>query len=396
MTSPTRTNLASNSIKRQHGVGTLIFSLLILILATMVVLYSSNFARQEQKLANSNERSKLAFEAAEAGLAAAFAYIENGSDRDDDGVVDPIFDTDADGVGVNSSSSVGNGSVTVSTTQNGNEITVVSTGFSDDRSATHFVSQSINPLDALPNDPDNPLTTKGSVAINGSATVHNQEGHSTIWSGNTIALGSNNSTATNVPDIGDSGYPLCMDTSLTCTTVSSSNKVAVGLDVIENDTSLGNLTASEMFLNYFGLTPNLYRSSMVTIESTPANADSDVQLATNEVIWIEGDTTFVNNTTVGCSVVVNGGALCSSANRKPSIVIVNGNAIFKGTPNFSGFLYVTGNATVVGNLTVVGSVAVAGVLASDAGGSMDIWYSSDTLDDLKGPAVGSAGTWKDF
>lgn len=200
MTSPTRTNLASASIKHQHGVSTLIFSVLILILTTMVTFYSSNFTRQEQKLSNNNERSKLAFEAAEAGLAAAFAYIENDGDRNNDGVIDPVFDTNDDGIGDSSSSSVGNGSVTVTTSLSGNEITVVATGYSDDRSASHFVSQVINPLDPLPNEPDNPMTIKGSMVINGSATVHNQEGHSTIWSGSEVDLGANNSTATNVPD----------------------------------------------------------------------------------------------------------------------------------------------------------------------------------------------------
>ena len=187
-----------------------------------------------------------------------------------------------------------------------------------------------------------------------------------------------------------------MDTSLTCATVASSNKVAVGLDVIENDSSLNNLTSSEMFLNFFGMAPDAYRSSMVTIESTPANANSDVQLATNEVIWIEGDTNFTNNTSVGCTVAVNGGNICSSANTEPSLVIVNGDATFNGTPNFRGFVYVTGNASISGNMTVVGSIVIAGTLSSTAGGSMDVWYSSDDLNDLKGKTVGSAGTWKDF
>lgn len=383
----------------QRGVSTLIFSVLILALTAIATLTTFNFVRQERVLSNNEGRAKQAFEAAEAGLATALEYLGNDPDRDNDDVIDPVFDTDTDGLGDSNSATVGQGSVKVETIEAGNQITVTATGYSDDLSAKHMISQKLAVADPLPNDPSNPMISKGSVVIDGSATIHNPEGHSTVWGGGDVDLGSNNSTATMVPDMGDSGYPLCMDTPMSCTTVSSSNKLTVGLDVIENDSSLTNLTPVEMFQNFFGMTPDAYRNSgLVTMETTPENANSEVQLATHEVVWIEGDTSFVNNTSVGCSVAISGNKTCDPADSEPSILIINGDATFDGTPNFNGLVFVTGNANIKGNMTVVGSIVIAGDVSSSAGGSMDIWYNSDVLSDLDnaGVRIGMAGTWKDF
>ncbi|WP_237068420.1 hypothetical protein [Microbulbifer guangxiensis] len=383
----------------QRGVSTLIFAVLVLALTAIVSLTTFDFVRQEQVLSNNDGRARQAFEAAEAGLAEALAYLGQGADRDNDDVIDPVFDTDSDGVGDSNRAAVGTATVEVATAEAGGQIAVTAIGFSDDRSATHVVSQRLSVTDPLPNDPSNPMIAKGKVEINGSATVHNQEGHSTIWSGGEVDLGSNNATATEVPDMGDSGYPLCMDTPMTCSTVSSSNKLSIGLDVIESDTSIGNLTPSELFQNFFGMTPENYRNSgLVTMETTPADANADVQLATHQVIWVDGDVSFTNNTSVGCSVAMQGNNLCSAAETEPSILIIDGNASFEGTPNFHGMVFVTGNASITGNMTVVGSIIIAGELSSDAGGSMDVFYNSAVLADLvnAGNRFGVAGTWKDF
>lgn len=387
------------SLRQQKGMSTLIFSVIILVLTSIATLTTFKFIREEQVLSNNEGRAKQAFEAAEAGLATALLYLGDGPDRDNDNVIDPVFDIDSDGMGDSRTSTVGRGSVDVVTVGIGNQIAVTATGFSDDRSATHVISQLLGITDPLPNDPANPMISKGKVEINGSATVHNPEGHSTIWGGGDVDMGSNNSTATNVADMSDAGYPQCMETPMTCSTVSSSNKLNVGLDVIENDSSLGNLTPAEMFQNFFGMSPDAYHhSGLVTMETTPADVNADVQLATHEVVWVEGDVSFENNTSVGCAAVVSGNKVCTDDDIEPSIVIVNGNATFNGTPNFTGLVFVMGNANITGNMTVMGAIVIAGDLSSNAGGSMDIWYNSSVLNKLDnaGIRVGMAGTWKDF
>ena len=78
-----------------------------------------------------------------------------------------------------------------------------------------------------------------------------------------------------------------------------------------------------------------------TIDTTPGNFNTDADLAQYEVIWVEGDTT-IQGSTIGCTTSVSGGGTCPVANRRPSIVIINGDASFTGTPHIYGILFVTG------------------------------------------------------
>lgn len=245
--------------------------------------------------------------------------------------------------------------------------------------------------------PLNPLITKGGMMISGSATVHNPEGHSTIWSGDEIDLGSNNSTSTNVPDIGHSNYPDCMNSAMTCTLASSSNRLITGVDVITSDSSLGALTPAEFFRNFLGLPPTAYRSSMVTLETTPQDHASDAHLATQKVVWVEGNT-LVTGMTVGCNTALYGSNVCPGYNTKPSILIINGNASFSGNSHIYGLLFVSGDVHAGGNTTIHGAMVIGGNLTSSAGSSLDVWYNSDVLEDTTkaGHMTGASGTWKDF
>jgi len=401
----------------QHGVLTLAVSLAILMLSTLVTFNVSKAILMEQKITNNDTRAKMAFEAAEAGMLAALDYIETdpnrvaGANTYNSGTacglpagseMDCIFDTDADGNVVTNVATVGSATVTVTLTDlstNLTKIRIVATGRSDDGSAARQITQTIVTINPLPNAPDNPVITRGSMIIGGSATVHNPEGHSTIWTGSEINMGSNNSTATEVPDVGAADYPVCMDTPPNyCTSlVQASENDIKGLDVIENDTSLSALTTAEFFENFFGVNPTTYRSSLVTIDTTAANANTDVDLATHEVIWVEGNTTF-SGVTVGCTIAVTGSNVCSTANTKPSIIIVNGDASFSGGSQFYGILFVMGNVQISGNTTVRGALVTGGDTESSTGGRFDVWYSSDILGrtSLAGATTGSAGTWKDF
>jgi Tfp pilus assembly protein PilX len=385
----------------QLGAITLAVSLGILVLSTLVTFSVSRAILMEQKITNNEGRARQAFEAAEAGLIEAMSYLRNDPDVNLDNVVDTnVLDSNNDGTADSTTRAVGNSSVTVTVTDmSGNltEFRIVSQGFSDDRSSTRTIEQIMVTINPLPNAPQNPVVTRGSIIISGSATVHNPEGHSTIWSGNDIDLGSNNSTSTEVPDAADPDYPGCMDIPMTCDLVQASSRLLAGVDIIENDSSLGSLTADEFFRNFFGISPSTYRASMVTIDTTPAMADAEVDLATNEVIWIDGDHEF-GSVTVGCTTSVSGNNVCPANNTKPSIIIVDGDASFQGTPQFYGLLFVTGSLTMSGNTTVYGAVVAAGNATSDTGGSLDVWFSSSVLGATSraGASAGSAGTWKDF
>ncbi len=398
---PNNTRLAQG----QKGTATLVVSLMVLMIIAMVSVFTSKSVFVEKKIANNAFRAQQALEAAEAGLAAAVEYYSENVDADSDGVLDPnVFDTNADGIGDANTATVGNGyTVTVTPTDSSpadapfTVITVQSTGYSDDFTASRTLTQVLSTLNALPMSPDNPLTTRGSIIVSGSATVINPEGHSTIWSGSDVDLGSNNSTATEVADMTDAGYPTCMDTSMTCSTVASSNKVTVGLDVVEHDSSLDNLSQNQFFENFFGMTPANYREAMVTIDTTAASAATDIANAQGEVIWIEGNTSL-SSITVGCSQNVTGSNYCPDGVMRPSIVIVNGDLELSGSPQFYGILFVNGAVSIKGGATVYGAMVASNDIANQTGGSLDITYHSDLLASASrnGPLGSSSGTWRDF
>jgi hypothetical protein len=187
-----------NSHNGQHGAITLVVSLTILMLSTLVTINVTKAILMEQKISNNEARAKQAFEAAEAGMVAALAYLKNDPDVDQDTNIDPVFDTNADGTGDSNTATIGAGSVTVNTGALSDDLTSIlirAQGFSDDGSANHTITQSMATINPLPNAPANPIISKSALTIGGSATVHNNEGHSTIWSGGDIDLGSNNSRA---------------------------------------------------------------------------------------------------------------------------------------------------------------------------------------------------------
>ena len=395
--------------RRQGGAVTLILAIVLLILTTMVAAYTGSTVLFEQRVSANEFRAGQAFEAAESGLSSAVAYLASrgGADKDRDGVIDPVYDLDGDGIGdVNTDTFSDNSSVVVSIGGTFPNYAIQSVGVSDDLTATRTVQLIGVSVDALPNPPQNPLTTRNEVVINGSATVHNPEGHSTIWSGDDADLGSNNSTATNIADPNDSGYPTCMDEPMMCETTRSSTKVAVGMDVIENDTSLGNLTQSEMFQNFFGVSITNYRESRVTLEVAAADANNlstdptnpGIHLAAGEVIWVEGNTLLQNVTTVGCEVPVVGAGDCDAADLDPSVLIINGDLQTNGTPTFYGVVYVTGSVFLGGNNTAHGAMIVGGEILSSAGGSLDLWFNSGVLSQSRdnGPLSGSPGSWRDW
>jgi hypothetical protein len=393
----------------QRGAVTLVLAIVLLVLTSMVAAYTGSTILFEQKVSANEFRAGQAFEAAESGLSSAVAYLASrgGADKNRDGVIDPVYDLDGDGIGdINTDTFSDNSSVAVSIGGTFPNYAIEAVGVSDDLSATRTVRMIGASVDALPNPPQNPLTTRGEIVINGSATVHNPEGHSTIWGGDNVDLGSNNATATNVADPNDPGYPTCMDTPMTCGTTRSSTKVAIGMDVLENDSSLANLTEAQMFQNFFGSSMANYRESRVTLEVDAVNANNlstdnanpGVHLATGEVIWVEGDAVLENITTVGWAAPVTGAGDCDAADLDPSVMIINGDLETKGTPTFYGIVYVIGSIFLGGNNTAHGAMVVSGQIQNSTGGSLDIWYNSSLLDLSRdnGPLAGSPGSWRDW
>lgn len=424
----------------QRGVATLLMSLVVLTTITFVLIYSARSTLLEQQMTANDLRGRQAFEAAEAGQEAAVSYLNTagGRDKDVDGNIDQIFytnhfldpvDTGTDGVGDTDTAVLPNGAtVTVTLTDvPGGPVVgtrVTATAVSDDGTAERTISQVYAYVSPLPNFPSNPLLTRGTIVVGGAAIVVNPEGHSSIWSGGPIDLSGNATTASYIADpsktTADAGatpptgaYPDCLghrslDGSGQCATMKSSDRNYIGMDIIEQDGNLGNLTADEFFFNFFGMTQAEYRQKVVKEEFLPADSEQTwpdgVDMAQNQIIWIEGGgtggtETSWNGVSVGCSVEGssnNAGVFCDGVIR-PSIVIVNGDLRVAGNITFWGLLYVTGNISGAGSVDVVGAVMMQGT-AGNLTGNLRVIYNSEVLRSTEddGPLGSSGGSWIDY
>lgn len=400
---------------KQQGMAVLTISIILLILITLISLYLARSVLMEQKIVNNDFRARQAFENAEAGLATAMQAVAKKTYWDDEGNILGVFDANGDDINDAMDTSYDSGSVTVTVTaliiNDVDAYRFNAIGESDDGTASKSITANMQALDPLPFAPDNPLSTRGNLDINGSATVTNTEGHSTIWSGGDVDIGSNNATSTYIANPADAGYPSCMDTPGSCATVQTSNKETIGLDILEHDSDLARLTPAEMFQNFFGTSPEHYRETrpdIIVSPATPAEAKecaantytSCVEGATSKVIWYDvpaGDTLQINGGTVGCETSVTGGNVCPEADEAPSILIIDGDVEFKGGAHFYGIVFIMGSATASGNATFHGAVVSGGSLNSTSG-SLDIHYNSRLLNDLSELAqqAVAAGSWKDF
>lgn len=389
---------------KQKGMASLLISLVVLVTITFVTFYTSRAVVMEQKISTNDYRGRMAFEAAEAGIEATMAALSQGwivqADLNNDDmfdlvVSDIVFDDDKDGTAANNknTATLSNGSsvrVVLDgsiTTRNVIQLQVTSTGISDDNSARRQITQIIVAIPPLPNVPDSPLLTRGAVVIGGSATVSNLEGHSTIWSGGNVDLGSNNSTSTQIANPQGANYPDCLGGSVQCEPVASSSREIVGVDIIESDSSLANLTDAQFFENFFGTTPEIYRDSRTDIVT------SDLVAQRNQV----GKVIWVDTSPPGAGIVSLSGTNTFGSLAEPVIVIVDGNLSVSGNNNFNGLLYVRGSVQGTGSVDVTGAMIVNGINSS-SGGSLDVVYNSKVLEATaqKAKPAGGSGSWRDF
>ncbi|HHO69901.1 MAG TPA: hypothetical protein ENN02_00255, partial [Halothiobacillus sp.] len=75
----------------QQGMATVMAALVLLVAATLIVLFTARSAFMEQRISGNEVRAKQAMAAAQAGFDHALAHIQkNGIDHDNDGIVDRI------------------------------------------------------------------------------------------------------------------------------------------------------------------------------------------------------------------------------------------------------------------------------------------------------------------
>jgi hypothetical protein len=400
-----------NSV-RQTGAIVLAMSLILLFLITIVTFAVTRNISVEQKVANNEFRSRLSFEAAEAGIAAALEYIR---------------DLPKESPLTNLSGDSGNGRFEVRLTYNlaDDAVNIVSQGFSDDNTATRKIYIVAKKADGVGGLPEIPLIATDAVGQGGAYTIINPEGGSTIWSGQAVGEQGEGSD-TYIASPFDVSFPSCMDSPLSCAWVDTSNSsMGSGLDVIENDTSLGNLTIDDLFEIYFGMPPALYKSTVAEIV-TDENS-SDFINTVGKVIWIDdadgdGVVELGGNLVVGCetdtekftpppgSVIDAKNPLYICPDSSPSanpddlestITIINGDVKFTGDAHFSGITFVRGQITGSGGPTFIGAMLAEGEgegKKNSFKGNVTIIYHSGYIGGAQdlGAYFAAPGSWRDF
>ncbi len=433
---------------RQRGAMTILISLIILTLITMITLYTAKTVSIEQKISGNDARSKMAFEAAEAGMEAAIAYAENGGfDHDDDDAVSDEFvfyasglvATDASGT-TNSKTFNNNSTVAItlamdaSTVSDSDNFYITSVGTSGDGVASRTVSTTIGTDDPLATAPNTPFTARGSLVVGGSATIHNPEGFGTIVTGGVATISGNNATvstrvASKDSTNSDNNWPACSggefkcdDGTLyngcpgteyvKCVVVDAAAKTATMGDVIDGETTLSDYTPDEFFMATFGVSKAHFKNNVADIVISGADFADDypdgANLATNKIIWVDGDTS--GSPTVGCSASMGTRAKNSGPDygaydtpckdvgtRGPSLVVIDGDFKTNGAVVL-GLLYVIGDVDTAGNPEVHGAMIVEGTNTAVTG-TLDIWYDSGILRDMEealAENIATSGSWKDF
>lgn len=255
---------------------------------------------------------------------------------------------------------------------------------------------------------DKPLTVRGPVLVGEAAvTIHNPKGHSTIWSGGPVKLGSNSQTMTRIPDPSDrANYPDCLWDDKNCNLITASTKDSLALDVVDRDHELAQMSRPSLFASVFGLTLDQYKNKRVDVFTKASNISnvletrlSSADKAAGKVIWIEGDVAL-QNMTLGCdwgasgkdNTVTNENCLNTDTEYKPFVLIVNGKLTLKGDTNLFGFVYVNGDLISYGHNRIEGALIVANT-AQLVKGSVDIRYDASvkTILNKKAARIAAAG-----
>ena len=411
---------------KQRGAATLLTSVIIFIAITIVAMLSGKTILNETKIAADNYRISQAVAAASYAMDYSVNYFNSGGfdqvinadgTSGSDGIADVLgaltltsadsflttaatveFEHDAAGCGGGTSWKSG---------------MITATGFSDDGLATRQITQCVGPLGLLKDEgPDQPLVSRGQVFLTGTSNIVNRYTNTTVWSGNEFTIGSSASIQTFIKDsavgvldpVNDLNQLINVDENTDTQLVSNKN-LGNGLDIIDNDPSLGGLTGDAFFGNFFQGSKEIIKGRADDIGQVFDNPSDAADKS--GIIWI-GDTSSTDVSTTAASYTLGGGTIGSIT--APAVLIINGDLSINGNPIIYGLVYVIGKYSITGNPDIIGSNIVEGTdITSGSSASAPVFTGNGTLDLIYWPAFGDgdgnpilgqtaviSGSWRDW
>ena len=364
-------------ITNQNG-GTLIVSLILLVAITMITIYSSSSAVNEQRLSQNEMHTIKALQASDAGVEMMLANILDKTQRET-----LLTDADANGQpdGV-LSGTIGSSDQTYSvslispTPGNFNKIEVQSIGCSDACSGAcsmscnfrKVIKQSISITSAINSPPSAPLVARGSVNIPSSPDIINNISPEVIKCGGAYS----DNPATTLVSAG-------VDVS----------SLAPALPFIDqNNAGLAALSADDYFKTYFSGDKATIQGlvGVLNCSSGCNKTDINAELSTSQLVWASGDVTLI------------GGTYGTATD--PVILIVDGNLALRGGATINGLVYVTNptwDANGAGNALINGAALAEN--SFDTNGNLVISYDPSILANLNKIVLSVAkvsGSWVDF
>jgi len=369
----------TNSYRNKNitGAATLIITVILLVVATLIIIFAGNYGITQEKATANSVASNDAFAAAEAGLEFGINYLKDNSATV---LANPVSGF----INFSNSSTTNvvlanNSSFSVVYTNpvagNYNLIKITATGVSQNNAATTIVSQLTEWGSVLAAPGTTPLVAQGAISMTGNSQVKNTSNNNTITSGSTVTLSGSSSTALNGG--------------------TSSTPGSIQSDIQTNNGGIGTISQSDFFATFFGNTSDKVQGSMAHVysNSSSTNYSSTLNGMTGTSVWITqpgGTTATINgSTTIG-----------SAAN--PVLLIVNGNLTLSGNITIYGYVFVFGSNTIEsisGNVQIIGGLATSGSLSM--AGSTTLTMDTSTLSNLQNSAslryfAKVPGSWKDF
>jgi len=424
---------------KQKGVATIFTAIILLIAITLVVMLSGKTIVNETKIAADNYRTSQATNAANYAMDFGVDYFNTGGfDQDSNNTADNIhladnWNTGTGALGTDGTldelelTSTDNSQTTFSTVAFSNDAAAVTRcggtvgnwksglitaiGISDDRLATRTITQCVGPLGILRDDgPKQPLVSQGNVALTGNARIINRYTNTTIWSGGDVSIGSSSAMETYIKDPAVGTLDPSVDADIirllstdedADTQLVSNNNLGNGLDIIDDDPSLGTLEGLEFFTNFFNVETRDQLKTLAGNQAYTDMGDAITDPVKSGLIWVEE---------ADGSQSMTGGTIGSI--ESPAIVVINGDFSLGGNATIYGLLYVTGKYTIAGTPTVVGSNVVEGTnLATDPEtpatppvvngvGTISLVYwqgfASSSANPLPGLTTVINGSWRDW
>jgi len=265
------------------------------------------------------------------------------------------------------------------------QISITSTGSSDDNSASRSVSHIKNLIPALVKSSGFSLIVKGEVNLNGTGNLQNLYHNSNIWSGGGV-----NFTEDAKTYIAD--QQLITD------------KTHLGIDILDNDTALmlledepstdsaeicdviSDKNELTFFRNFFNTCPSgikNYADLHTDYRELPSQIEkifSAIIPPHNALIWIDNEANdeliFDNsiNNIYGCtrSYVLTSGRCETLGQKDPVMLIIDSDVNIMSDLDVYGLLYIKGDLKLSATVNVYGAVIVEGSLSGS--GNLNVYY----------------------